>query len=171
MSLEDRTAIQDLVLKYCRGVDRKDRALLNSVYWDEAVDEHGVFNGPAREYVDWLIDEALKPLEITQHLISNHLIMIEGDTAEGESYFTAYHRIPTSKKQLELWVGGRYLDRYEKRDGEWRILHRKVATDWNGMGDSRTSWDDPNTENMAVGTGGPEDASHAFFKMLPVRES
>jgi hypothetical protein len=32
--------------------------------------------------------------------------------------------------EMDFWVGGRYLDRFQKREGVWKLSHRNGLTDW-----------------------------------------
>ena len=63
------------------------------------------------------------------HTVTNHWIEIEGDAAVGESYVIAYQQIAGEEPQ-DVMTGGRYIDRYERRDGEWKISHRTFVMDW-----------------------------------------
>jgi hypothetical protein len=142
----DRAEIADLLALYCRGLDRRDEATLRSIYHDDAVEDRGegLFVGPAQDWVAWTL-EVLPVFAITQHCILNSLIDIAGDTARGETYFNAYHRfeeVETAKKSgipediswpeggTELILAGRYLDRFERRNGRWKIAYRKMVCDW-----------------------------------------
>jgi len=127
-TVEDQLAIRDLVMRYCRGCDRRDFRLVRSLYHDDAIDEHGsMFRGSADEFVAWL-EHATAPWELTRHEIGNSVIAIEGDRAEGEHYVRAWHRTPLPGRK-EFTVFGRYLDRYERRGGVWKFLHRRLAFD------------------------------------------
>lgn len=126
--LLDRAELLDLVMRYCRGVDRRDYALIRSLYWDDAVDDHGeMFCGSPDEYVAWL-PGVLEPLDCTIHAVSNSLFVIDGDSAEGEHYSYNFHRTRAEPRQ-EIIIHGRYLDRYEKRDGVWKFARRKITFD------------------------------------------
>lgn len=123
-----RVALHDLVMRYCRGVDRRDFALVRSLYWDDAIDRHGaMFEGGPDEFVAWL-PTAMAGFELTVHRITNSLFAVAGDDAEGEHYAVAYHRSPPPGRR-ELIVGGRYLDRYQRRDGEWKFAARSLVFD------------------------------------------
>jgi hypothetical protein len=125
----DKSALKDLVLKYCRACDRRDYGLLRTLYHDDAIDDHGdMFCGSADDFVAWL-PSVLESFEATVHSISNALFVVDGDKAEGELYTLAYHRTRSPDAQ-EIVIGGRYLDRYERRDGAWRFIHRSLACDW-----------------------------------------
>jgi hypothetical protein len=129
----DRAALTDLVMRYCRGVDRRDFALVRSLYWDDAVDHHGaMFEGGPDDFVAWL-PEAMAPFELTVHRITNSVFAIDGDHAEGEHYAVAYHRTRPPARR-EIVIGGRYLDRYERRAGDWRFRERSLVFD---HGDTR----------------------------------
>lgn len=124
----DRMALGDLVARYCRGVDRRDFALVRSLYWDDAVDRHGaMFEGRADEFVAWL-PRALAPFELTAHRLGNSLFILDGDRAEGEHYAVAYHRTDPPERR-EIVIGGRYLDRYERRGGVWKFAERRLVFD------------------------------------------
>jgi hypothetical protein len=111
--------LQRLAWLYCHAVDRGDMTLLRSLYHDDAVDDHGeMFSGSADDYVEWL-PRMLAGLDATRHTIDSMLFVVEGDTAQGQLVNTAYHRTG----EREVIIGGRYLDRYARRDGVWRILH------------------------------------------------
>jgi hypothetical protein len=128
-TLFDKQALHELVLTYCRACDRRDFALLRSLYHDDAIDDHGtMFRGSPDEYVAWL-PQVMTNFEATVHSIANVLFVVDGDRAEGELYTMAYHRtrLPDAK---EIIIGGRYLDRYERRSGAWKFLHRSLAMDW-----------------------------------------
>ena len=120
--LSDMQCIREAALRYCRGVDRLDVELMKSAYWEGATDDHGVFVGDAWEFCEMCM-EAHLPWRSTNHCILNHAIELIGDyTATGEIYNVTY-LFQDAEPVLDLWVG-RYLDKYEKRGDEWRIIER-----------------------------------------------
>nr|WP_087572904.1 nuclear transport factor 2 family protein [Sphingomonas sp. CDS-1] len=127
-ALLDKEALRDLATRYSRAIDRRDPELLRSVYHDEAIDDHGVvFCDKATVFIDRQ-PEVMAQFELTAHYICNSSYRIDHDRADGELYFIAYHRTlgPDAK---QIIVSGRYLDNYEKRDGAWRISHRRLVWD------------------------------------------
>ena len=127
--LIDKAAIERVLYDYCSGIDRCDEALLRSVYHDDAYDDHGVYRGDASGFVTF----ALKALErdlATQHLVSNVRIDLAGDRATCESYLLGRHLREIDGRRHLLTYAGRYLDRFERRDGRWAIAHRLVVVDW-----------------------------------------
>lgn len=131
-AIADRQAITDILHLYCHGVDRCDMDLLKSAYWPDAIDEHGTYNGNALDFCEATLP-ALKTMTCTMHMVSNILIRLDRDTATVQSYCLAYHQIPAKDDApaTEMIVGGRYLDRMERRGDEWRIAHRLYVMDWN----------------------------------------
>ena len=164
-----KDAIRDLVLQYCRAVDRGDVALAETLYERDALDEHG-FNSSntAREFLD-SIEAMSSGLTAIQHNITNHLIRITGpDTAEGEAYLVAYHRSENEDSAYLLLIGGRYLDRYSKREGQWKIAHRKCVAEWGHEAKVPAKLgDDSITGAIAAGQMDAEDPSYAFFAEFP----
>lgn len=123
--------IRELALLYSRGVDRKDGALLRTLYTHDATDTHGdTFDGSASDYVDFL-ERAFPYIAYSGHHICNHLISVNGDIGDGEVYAIAYHVIPDGKGGwMEDLMGVRYIDNYRKEaDGRWRFSKRVVTYD------------------------------------------
>lgn len=129
--LVSKEKIRELALLYSRGVDRKDAALLRTLYTADATDTHGdTFDGPAEEYVDFL-EKAFPYMRYSGHHVCNHLISVDGDQAEGEVYAVAYHVLPDGDDgwQEDLMCV-RYLDHYRREsDGCWRFAKRVVTYD------------------------------------------
>lgn len=130
--LHDRQAIRDIVMRYSRGVDRQDKALLLSCYHADAIDDHGMFVGPAADFFDWTDPSHLCMFRTHQHVIANHLCEIDGDTAHCETYYF-FVGMTKENNRLEM-SGGRYVDRMERRGGEWRIAARKCVVEWGTQG-------------------------------------
>jgi hypothetical protein len=125
----DKFALQQLVWTYAHAVDRRDFGLLRSLYHDDGFDDHGAhFSGNPDDFVIWL-RQSLAAFEATSHLIANMLFIVCGNAADGEIVTTAYHR-STGNEPMELIAGGRYLDRYVRRDGIWRFMRRSFVMDW-----------------------------------------
>ncbi|MCB2072349.1 MAG: nuclear transport factor 2 family protein [Novosphingobium sp.] len=128
--LADREAIKECLYRYSRGVDRLDADMVRSAYWPDCVDNHLSFTGNAEEFIAWSF-ESMRGMDQSQHFIANVLMTIRGNTADVESYFYGFHRInlPDGTKN-DVIGAGRYIDTLEKRGDEWRIIKRKVVTDW-----------------------------------------
>lgn len=121
--LSDLQSIRDAAHRYCRGVDRLDPDEMRSAYWPDAIDDHGVFVGNAMEFVDRVIASHGR-WRATMHCILNHHIELDpdGSSARGEAYNVTY-LFHGQGNSMDIWWG-RYLDRYQQRNGEWRIAHR-----------------------------------------------
>ncbi len=128
--VHSRLTIQELSSRYMRGLDRLDLNLLSSVFHSDATTDYGFFQGPASEFVEFA-HQALHDHASNHHMIGQVLIGFEDDhTAYGEIYFQAYHRLDMDGVDTELFVSGRYSDRYERRRGIWKIAHRAEVNDW-----------------------------------------
>ena len=161
-ALLDKQAITELVFNYSRAVDRKDFALLRTLYTEDGIDDHGgLYRGPASGYVDWL-EQAMRSCDVTTHSVNNHLIALSGaDAAEGEVYVTAYHRLHDGAGGFnELVEGLRYLDRYRKCDGRWQFEHRTLINDWAQVGPAFWNLDDPALKGTPIGRCDATDPSY-----------
>lgn len=147
MNLDDLVAqqeIRDVLIRYTRGIDRMDSDLVTSCYWPGAYDDHGAFQGTAEEFVKW-VREVLSYFDATMHFIGNQLVEVDGDTAHAESYCVAYHRrrARDGEEGHDLVTALRYVDRMQRRDGEWRIADRKCVFDWTRHDPITAEWDLP----------------------------
>jgi hypothetical protein len=142
-SLMIRFDIEQALFRYARGVDRKEWDLVRSAYHADATDLHGAFEGGIDEFIAHLIQRH-ENIEQSIHAITNILVEIEAPgIALAESYFVCDQRLKSAQQiekvigaadvgpteTLQITVVGRYLDRFELRDGSWRIARRKVAFD------------------------------------------
>jgi SnoaL-like domain len=129
-NLLDRDAIRECIFGYCRGIDRVDEAALRASYWPDATDSHGAYKGSASGF----IDAALPKLQASGrmiHHVGNISIHLHGEQAAVETYFLAWQRDRSSNNsEQETFLAGRYVDRFEKRDDEWRVAARVVVYDW-----------------------------------------
>jgi hypothetical protein len=128
--LADRLAIAETLALYCRGIDRCDGEQLAAVFTPDALIDYGDGANPIAEVIPGLM-AGLGAMRLTQHNISNTVMRIAGDSAKAETNCVALHLIPAPDGEIELVVGGRYLDTLVKRDGRWRIAERLYVMDWN----------------------------------------
>ena len=126
----DKQEIHEVMMRYCRAIDRMDEELLRSVYHPDAIDNHGLFNGAAADFIPWCMKQLGEAYIATQHVVSNELIEVQGDKAYCEFYFVAHHRYERKGEPRSMAAGGRYVDRFERRQGQWRIAERTVVVDW-----------------------------------------
>ncbi len=129
--LLDREAIRECMYRYCRGIDRQDAAALRSAYWPDATDRHGPYQGSASGFIDWALEKLATHGERSVHNIANLSITLRSRQAAVETYFLALQRDrDASGNPREVFLAGRYVDRFEKRGDEWRIAARTVVYDW-----------------------------------------
>ncbi len=148
--LLDKQAITEVIMTYARAIDRLDEDLLRSVFHPDSQHAHG-FVGPSSDpslpsspgapgdFVAFAF-EILRTLTRTHHQLGNIFIELDGDDAYTETYFSAYHRMRAKgdplasdgayDTEMDWLVGGRYIDRMQKREGVWKISHRTGLTDW-----------------------------------------
>lgn len=120
-ALLDRQDILDCVTRYCRAVDRFDREMLLSVYHEDAIDDHGSFVGDREGFADWALNYHREHQLSHHHMIFNHSVELDGDQAHGETYWLFFGENRVKPDTLAV---GRYIDRFEKRDGRWAIAER-----------------------------------------------
>jgi ketosteroid isomerase-like protein len=128
--LEDRQQVIECLHRYTRGLDRHDSEVLASAYHDDAVDRHGphlFMTGPS-EFVPWANALHEETWNSHLHFIDVNNVVLQGDVALTETYvlFTLRRKDGPSVNV----GGGRYIDRLERRDGEWRIAVRDLVVDW-----------------------------------------
>lgn len=127
--LVSKDDIGDLHARYMRGQDRLDADLQRSVFWPDATADYGFFKGSAYDFVTFA-QELLQTHEANHYLLGQSLIDVEGDVAFGELCYFAFHRLIEDAVSQDMIIAGRYVDRYERREGIWKIAHRSELIDW-----------------------------------------
>ena len=134
-----RSAIGDVITLYCHLLDRRRWERMVECFHPQATYRFATIIGGWSEFVD-MARAGIDPLRISHHQIGNIQIRVTGDKAVSETYFTARHRVaadtpsdalfPGTGHEYETILAGRYIDQFERRDGDWRIVHRTGVTDW-----------------------------------------
>lgn len=132
--IEAKDAIHDVIMRYCRGVDRLDLELLKTCYHPDSHDDHGHFKGNGHDFAEFIVASLPTRTHHTTHSVGNVLIELDpndSNSARAESYSLAYlRRTDDSGAEWLDFFSGRYVDRFECRAGEWRIAKRVVVHDW-----------------------------------------
>ena len=123
----DRHEIWRVMQRYGRGLDRVDRELVRSCYFDDAIEDHGMFVGIPEDFIDWA-DQTTLGFLCTHHGLMNHYCEIDGDDAHAETY---YLFTGVAEKPPHLLSMGRYIDHFQRRNGEWRIANRVAVIEKN----------------------------------------
>lgn len=126
----DREAIRDALSRFSRGMDRFDREAYLSAFHDDAEMAAGPFVGSARDCWDWAVPMHEEGQLLTHHSLLNITIDLDGDTAHTETY---YMFVARNRDESVVLAGGRYVDRFEKRNGDWRIALRTNIIEWATM--------------------------------------
>jgi len=129
-----KDAIRDVLMRYSRGVDRCDVALLKTCFHVDSTDDHGHWKGNGQDFADFIVQSLPQRTHHTTHSVANVLVELDEhdvNLARAESYAIAYLRRTDAAgaEWLDLF-SGRYVDRFERRDGHWRIADRVVVHDW-----------------------------------------
>lgn len=132
-SVIDRQDIHDCLLRFCRGMDRFDRDLYLSAFHEDAEIAAGPYVGDVPGCWDWA-----KPMHesgqlLTHHLLLNHHVDVDGETAHSECYYqfaARNHPWEEGGAETVMLAGGRYIDRLERRDGMWKIALRTNIIEW-----------------------------------------
>jgi hypothetical protein len=167
-----RDELQQLVNAYCRAVDRADYEALRSLYHPDATDSHGSFStGGVEQFIAQL--QAAEPyVLVSQHNITTTNFVIEGDfeggMARGEIYCLVFHTFTGPKgdstDDIDVIIGGRYLDNYTKHDGRWKFSQRTIVADWAYQNDpSEVNFGHPSTRGSMRGKPGQADPSIGLF--------
>ena len=139
--LEAECTIRDIAHCYCDAADRRDWERWLAVFHPGATYNYiGIFNGLVTDLAKG-VKAFFGHIPETHHHLGNIEIRVRGDRAFCQSYLTAHHLIPAAAPvkvfpahragvDEDWWVGGRYFDELEYRDGRWGIVHRTGVHDW-----------------------------------------
>lgn len=163
--LLSKQALHELNTAYCRAMDRADEAALVALFHPEARMNGGMVNGDpkhfAREATQWVRAHS----KLVFHTTVNELFVVDGDRASGESYVVAITVTRTGQGEVDTITGGRYLDRYERREGAWKLIERTFVMDCNLNQPSSGVYDDKmHPPGRMRGTFAPQDPSYRFWR-------
>ncbi len=140
LTLEDREAIRDIIAAYCHAIDRRRWDIMPGLFHEDATFAFGPLVGDWRSFVEQargVIDDCTH----THHHLGQVLFgKMEDGVVHTETYMSAMHIIPPGYPLTDVFpardeeyaavIAGRYIDRFEKRTGEWRIAQRTGVYDW-----------------------------------------
>ena len=121
----DRQEIWQVMQRYARGLDRLDVELARSCYFDDCIEDHGHYVGDVDGFVQWANDTAER-FKWTHHSITTHNCDLDGDDAYCETY---YIYTGVNEQSPHFMSTGRYIDHFQRRNGEWRIANRVVIVE------------------------------------------
>jgi len=121
--LEARTAIEDCLKRFARAVDRQDWKAAREAYHEGAFDDHGFFKGPPDALLAHVATLHAQQ-DHSMHFNTNVLIEFQAkDRAFVETYVLVLQRF----RDRRVTASARYLDRFEKRNGKWGVVHRTLV--------------------------------------------
>ncbi|GAA2056601.1 nuclear transport factor 2 family protein [Catenulispora yoronensis] len=127
-TLADRLAIVDTVIAYATAVDTRDWGKFEALFTPDAEWEYRAggehHTGPER--ITARVRPSIERLDATQHLLTNHVVAVDGDTATHTCYYLAQHLRGTGR----FLAAGRYVDELRRADGRWLIAGRVLISTW-----------------------------------------
>jgi hypothetical protein len=124
--IEDREAIQRLLMEYGRSLDNRDFATYSHLFASngEWSGSFGTFRGPAA--IQAAMEKAFAnakdiPKGTNFHMMSNVIIDLQGDRATASSKWIFFKM---DKSKPEGAIAGRYDDVLIRENGAWKFLKR-----------------------------------------------
>ncbi len=166
--LLDLEAIRQVLYRYARAIDRADFELLETVFWPDATEDHGRGEaGTIQDFVEWSRKIAESDqIDRQTHRISNVTAVFDtsGTSAAVESYILSLHLWRKDGREYDEILSGRFLDHMVKRNGEWRILSRKMVRDFMHRLPGAESWEDATgISTIRHGRRKPQDILYTFL--------
>jgi ketosteroid isomerase-like protein len=131
-NLLDRMEITDLLNRYATALDDRDWTRLATCFTPDAVGLYGPVLGRRDGFaaIEQLCRGALEPLDSSHHMITNHEIEIDGDTARARCYLQAQHTKRGTPGGDNFVIAGAYIDELVRTADGWRIRQRELRVIW-----------------------------------------
>lgn len=128
--MSDLAALRRAAERYALGADRRDQAL-----WREVLADDVEINGPGfavsgLEANLGSIDRLTHVFTATRHIVHDMDVIVNGDSAEGETRSTAEHRMATPEGDMLLVWAIRYQDQWRREGHSWKFTRRALIVDW-----------------------------------------
>ena len=129
----DRLAIDDLLTRYATAVDTRDWALYTTCFTADALIDYtaaGGITGRLPEVRAWLA-EVMVYFPVSQHIVANRVIVLDGDAATSRSYLFNPMGVGERRELAGLFFEGAfYQDRLVRTLDGWRIAERIEEPCW-----------------------------------------
>lgn len=123
--LEDIEAIRALRMEYHRCVNEGDLAVVGDIYTEDAhVEFEGVGKATGREAGGKLVAHLAKGLSFIKQFITNHIVEVHGDEAEGVSYLDARYVYGGTA----VIASAKYVEKYRRTPEGWKISYMNAVT-------------------------------------------
>jgi hypothetical protein len=162
-ALLDKQEIHEVLARYARGCDRVWPELMASVYHEGSWDSHGSFEGPGSAFAR-LPSRRGPENVVCHHALCQEYVELDGDVARCETYFICTWRRREDRGPVIAQLYGRYLDRFERREGIWRIAARRVVVDASEERPDDHPW--PPAAEFLPGARWPDDAVFHFDELV-----
>jgi len=125
-ALTDREMVREVYVNYGRGIDRLDEDAYRRSFWPDAQINYGTKESitPDQHWNGHMMNGFKVRRKAWGHLFTNQAIDITGDVAHVETYLTVMAVSKEKGNATTIWAG-RYVDKLERRGGEWRISVRE----------------------------------------------
>ncbi len=128
--LVEKQKIIDLTIAYTWIIDHGPRDNLKEIFTDDAVFIIDVRHLNGIDEIMGKIERTLGGLSASQHIISNHQVIVDGKNATCRCYLHAQHTLHGTEGGDNYIMAGRYIDKLSQVDDEWRITERRLILDW-----------------------------------------
>lgn len=128
IDIETRIQLEQLLTAFGYAVDRRDYDTIRRLYHPGAIDDHGGYHGDVEGLVAWF-QTIQDGVSSSAHTLSDLMFAREGDVAESQARGTTFLSLK-GEAAVNVMVVGRHFDRYERRDGVWKFVHRSLCVDW-----------------------------------------
>ena len=128
--MPDREDIIDIAVAYTWALDTKQLELLRDVFLPDVT---AMLRGVECNGIDAVIERiggSILRLDATQHLVGNHQVTVDGDTATHRCHLQSQHVKAGTPGGDNYIVGGYYDDRLVRTPAGWRIAHRTMQQTW-----------------------------------------
>jgi hypothetical protein len=120
----DTLTIREQIAEYFRGLTKRDAARAQRVFYEDAQEQHGPLAGNAHELTAEIVANLHANRATVRHCV-DAWVEIDGNCALSEAGWINILRTDVE----DQFYAGRYLDRWERRAGKWKIAARLATVD------------------------------------------